>query len=232
MKASTAAPAVDVMLFDRAHYLRDALTGEGEDAGPNLAGHFIMAAEYHPGGLSARSGRVLPEGFYCADGDSNVNNPIVGGRRTRRVADHRLQFYTVATLRAANPVNVIRVYPRVSFGPVYTEPHGLAGWRDTAGADPANFDGVLYAPSGSKLVHGFRQYVLREAAAGRWDKANSPIEDERGVTQVERWNTKHGAGTVQTFHTCRLCWTPSEGVYMMWLGDEALYVERLLAKAA
>jgi hypothetical protein len=227
LKAGFAETAVAVVLVNRGAKMRDYLTGAGEDAGPSLAGHFWMAAEYHPGGLSARAGRVLPEGLFVADGDSDVNNPIRGGKRTRRVADHALCFATLDTLRAANPVSIVRVYPRVSFGPAYTEPSGLAGWRDTAGADPDK-DGELLAPSGFKLVRGFRAWVLREARAGRWSAANQPVENERAVSEVERWNTAHGAGAVQTFHDCRLCYTPASGVYRMWLGDEALFLEHLL----
>lgn len=236
LQARFAEPAVSVILVNQGHDFVDYLTKEGEDAGSDLAGHFVTACEYHPGGLSARAGGVvLPAGIFAADGDSNVNNPIVGGRRTRRIADHRLQFYPLDVLAAANPVDIVSVYPRVAFGPVYTVPSGLPGWRDTAGGDPDKVDGVLVAPSGFVCVRGFRAWVLTEARAGRWDAANSPIENERGAAQVERWNTSHGAGSVQTFHDCRLVWTPSSGVYRMWLGDEALYLEHLLdggAKAA
>jgi hypothetical protein len=230
LKAGFAETAVAVVLVNRGAKMRDAITGAGEDAGPSLAGHFWMAAEYHPGGMSARAGRVLPEGIFTADGDSDVNNPVVGGKRTRRVADHHLTFAALETLKEANPVSIIRIYPKVPFGPVYATPSGLPGWRDTAGGDPDQ-DGELLAPSGLKVVRGFRAYVLREARAGRWDAHNSPIENERAVSQVEQWNTAHGAGSVQTFHDCRLCYTPASGVYRMWLGDEALYLEHLLASA-
>lgn len=198
MKARNGAPAVFPILFQNAHVLRDALTWAGMDAGPGLRGHFVMAAEYHAGGYSARSGKTLPEGFYVADGDSDVNNPVVNGRRTRRIADHRLVFYSVANLQAADIVDVLAVYPRVSFAPAPPPPapHALPdGWSD---------DGTtLTGANGQPVVRGFREYVRAKLLAGAW---------QGGYAYLPERNDG-GDGSLQWFADALLLWNPRQGVY-------------------
>ncbi len=122
LRSELAKPSAVVTELAAAHNLRDFLTGAGMDAGPGLAYHYITAFLYHPGGHSERAGRDLPEGFWCADGDSDATNPVVGGHRTRVTAGHSLQFYTVTTLRAAQPCDLIAVYPRVKLPTVQPTP--------------------------------------------------------------------------------------------------------------
>src|SRR5579859_4303657 len=144
VKSALASPAVVIMEVAAGHNLRDSLSGQGEDAGPGLAYHYILLCEYHPGGFSTRAARDLPEGLWCADGDNNVNNPVVGGVRTRIRAGHDLQFYPVSVLAAAQPYDLIAVYPRVALGATsVTIP---TGWRDDGTA--------LKAPNGVPVVHG------------------------------------------------------------------------------
>lgn len=203
-------PVVFVLLFQNAHVLRDSLTGAGMDAGSGLRGHFVMAAEYHAGGHSPRAGRDLPAGFFCADGDSDVNNPIVGGKRTRRRGDHRLVFYTVDMLRAADVVDVVAVYPRVSF------PKPSSGGTTPPPAPvPAlvhieNADGVwtwdeaaktLSAPNGVVLVGGNAALVHRQLEAKAW---------VLGVPRLAEWKYRDAAGltAVQAFRDGATIWRP------------------------
>jgi hypothetical protein len=198
--------------------LRDLITGQGMDAS-NLQYHFNLAVGYWPGGHNDKAGKDLPEGFWMADGDNNATNPIVNGRRTRVVNGRNVQYYTAANLAQSAPYAVMAVYPKVQIGLVH--PAGFPdGWTD---------DGTtLKAPGGQVVVKGFRVYLLAhpELVSGPHMADNYPIEPERSVSQVEAWNTAHGAGSVQTFHRMRLAWTAREGVYVMWLGDEARYLER------
>lgn len=191
MKAASAAPAVSVVLFEEAHVLRDELTGAGMDAGSGLRGHFVMASEYHPGGFNQRAQRVLPVGFFCSDGDSDITNPVVNGHRTRRIADHRLVFYSVATLTAADIVDVVSVYPKVSFTPTLALP---AGWHDDGAA--------LTTANGVPVVLGFRQYVLAQIQAGKW---------QGGDAYVPEYGDGAG-GSVQEFAAALLLWNPQDGV--------------------
>ena len=90
------------------------------------------------------------------------------------------------------------------------------GWSD---------DGTtLVAPSGHKVVSGFREYVISHS----WDPNNVPLEEEHGRTPVESYYPSEG-GSVQTFNYARLCWTPKRGVYVEGIGNELLGCERELA---
>jgi hypothetical protein len=202
--------------------LKDLITGQGMDA-TNLQYHYNLIVGYWPGGVV--NGRNLPEGFWVADGDNGATNPIVNGVRTRVRGGHNLQFYSAANYAASAPVALMAVYPKVQIGLVH--PAGFpGGWTD---------DGTtLKAPGGMPVVKGFRVYLLAhpELVSGPHLSDNYPIEPERAVSQVEAWNTAHGAGSVQTFHRMRLAWTQKDGVYVMWLGDEARYLEREKVGAA
>lgn len=221
LKGEIIKPAAVVVELAQAHHLRDAITGAGMDAGPTLGYHYICALIYHPGGHSVRAGKMLGEGFWCADGDSDATNPIVGGRRTRVAAGHALQFYPVETLRAAEPCDLIAVYPRVPIPasssldvapapvpapppqpqPQIHEPAGLPGWKD---------DGhTLVAPNGVAVVRGFREHVIERAAEGHW---------QGGEPYVEEYNDG-GDGSVQEFAAALLLWNPRQNVYEGTLED-------------
>jgi hypothetical protein len=201
---------------NKGQVLKDLITGQTMDA-VNLARHFNLDVGYWAGGVV--NGKNLPEGMWVADGDNGATNPIVNGKRTRVRGGHNLQFYSISNLAASQPIALIAVYPKVQIGAQH--PAGFPdGWTD---------DGTtLKAPGGVPVVKGFRTYLLAhpELVSGPHMADNYPIEPERTVPQVEAWNTAHGAGSVQTFHRMRLAWTPKDGCYVMWLGDEARYLER------
>jgi hypothetical protein len=92
-----------------------------------------------------------------------------------------------------------------------------SGWSD---------DGAtLKAPNGIAIIKGFREFVLNN----QWDPQNYPLEAERGADPIEISNPGLGAGTLQTFRWSRLEWIPARGVFVAWLGQEALALEAKLA---
>lgn len=180
-RARFAEGAVVVTEIAHGGRLRDAYSGAGMDAGPDLAFHYILACAYHPGGPSVRAGgRVLPEGVWCADGDSDANNPIRAGRRTRVIAGHVLQFYPLSTLDAATPCDLIAVYPKVALpasspAPAPDPSAGLpVGWHWNATA------GELTAPNGVALGGGIGRKVYEDLRAGIW-QAGYPSRSERKI---------------------------------------------------
>lgn len=214
-------PAVVVMELAHGAALRNALTGHGEDAGPDLAFHYICCCDYHPGGPSRRAGRTLPEGIWCADGDSDDNNPIVGGQRTRVRAGHALQFYPLETLDAARPCDLVAVYARVKL-----DDGQSGGGNDMAIPTGWKDDGAtLTAPNGVPVVRGFRAHVL----AHGWDAEDAPLAPERGVDHLEPGDPRTGAGVRQDFRFTALGWTPDGGVYRIPLGQDVVALTAALA---
>lgn len=217
--------ATVIMEPSRGQVLRDLVTGQGMDA-TNLQYHFNLIVGYKAGPDAAQN---WPEGYWMADGDNGATNPVINGVRTRVRGGHNLQYYTIANVMQSAPIAFLAVYPKVSIQPPAppappaahpNQPAGFpAGWSD---------DGKTLSYGGVPVVRGFRDYLLAhpELVSGPHFSDNTPIEAERSVAQVEAWNTQHGPGSVQTFHRMRLAWTARDGVYVMWLGDEARYLER------
>jgi hypothetical protein len=96
----------------RGQNLVDSITGEGEDA-VDLKFHFFDIFGHHDSGYSAHFDRILPSGWYCGDGASNVMNPVVNGSRTRVINSSRLVFYEESVLASARPVAALALYPKV-----------------------------------------------------------------------------------------------------------------------
>jgi hypothetical protein len=219
LKSRLAKPAVAIVELSRGQQLRDAISGQGEDAS-NLQFHFILACFYHPGGYSAHFGVSLPEGFAFADGDNNANNPIVGGVRTRHIADHRLQFYPLATLAAAQPVDLIAIAPRVALGG--------SGGGSMAGVPPGwSDDGTTLMAGGVPVVKGFRKFVLENPwfaslIPSMGPGANRPLKPEYTSASIEPGNPSIGAGSRQDFLLASLGYTVSMGVYVIWIGQDIL----------
>jgi N-acetyl-anhydromuramyl-L-alanine amidase AmpD len=97
LKEQIAAGHIVLFDVDRGQALKDAVTGKGEDA-HNLKGHAIVVCGYHAGGFSAHAQRVLPKGFWCADGDNWIRGD-------------KLVFYTAETMAAAMPVAGLGIAP-------------------------------------------------------------------------------------------------------------------------
>jgi N-acetyl-anhydromuramyl-L-alanine amidase AmpD len=93
------------------------------------------------------------------------------------------------------------------------------GWHDVI----ENGKPVLYRPDRKfKVVDGFRMHILNDP---NWLSANWPVENERGVAQLEAGNVSLGGGTVQTFRLGRLEWNKARNVFDCWVGGELLAVE-------
>jgi hypothetical protein len=206
-------PAVVIAELSRGQALRDEITGQPMDA-TNLQYHWHTWLDYHPGGWSARAGRTLPAGLWVADGDNGATNPIINGRRTRVVAGHSLQFYTVSTIANSAPVDLIAVYPKVSFAQGGGTGMGIPnGWKD---------DGAtLTAPNGVVVVKGFRAHIL----SNPWLEYNWPLRPEFTSQSIEPGNPSIGAGSRQDFRLGSLGWTTTKGVYAIWLGQDLLALQ-------
>ena len=91
---------------------RDELTGATEDAG-NLQYHFVCLLGRNTGGASARklppNKTALPAGYWVADGDNNVQNPVENGKRVHRGMNGDLVYYSDATVAAAKPYSAFAV---------------------------------------------------------------------------------------------------------------------------
>lgn len=179
--------------------LHDAISGLGENA-RDLHYHFVMIAGWHPGGHSARAGRNLPPGWWCADGAN-----FAGG--------NALQFYPDDVLVASRPCAAMAIAPRVT-APTSGPTHVPVGWHD---------DGhTLTALNGHRVILGFREYVLTQPA---WAPENVPLEDERHSAEVQPGNPAQGAGQRQVFLRLALEWTQAGGVRAAELGPETLALE-------
>jgi hypothetical protein len=109
----------EALVFETANgqALVDALSGLGENA-RNLHYHFVLVAGWHPGGWSARAGRALPAGWWCADGDNFTTGDV-------------LQFYPDGVVAAARPCAAMAIYARVASA----RGGGMTMWtRDSGGA--------------------------------------------------------------------------------------------------
>ena len=221
--------------------LHDLLTGARMDAG-RLDFHYATMVGKWGGGYNSLAKKDLPAGVWVLDSDSDATNPVVGGKRTRVIGREGMrQFYALADMGYATLYDLLAIYPKVAIGPVAPAmpdafktflaiPEVVAnGWRY------GSYNGVaaLIAKDGTPVIKGFALWLCANswAVTGKWAD-NGPLKPERGVAQVEGWNTAHGAGTVQTFHRMRLCWTPKDGCYAMWLGDAVEALEQATGRAA
>ncbi|HEY7022690.1 MAG TPA: hypothetical protein VH349_16355 [Ktedonobacterales bacterium] len=195
----------EALVFETANgqVLRDLIGGKGENA-RNLHYHFLMVAGWHPGGASrVAGGRSLPSGWWCCDGDNFAAGDV-------------LQFYDEATLAAARPVAAMAVSARVAMGGTKVIPNG---WSDDGAS--------LHAPNGISVVKGFRDSIL----AQHWDAEDWPLGPEYSSASVEPGNPAIGPGSRQDFRKGSLGWTEKMGVYRIWVGQDLLAYQHLLADA-
>jgi hypothetical protein len=219
-----------------AHFLHDEISGKGMDAGPDLSFHYIFLNGYWPGGFHPTYQKDLPEGMFACDGDSDANNPIVAGKRTRVIAGSKTQFYSMVTLGNARLYELMAVYAKVPVAPPPPPAPVMPANYKTFLADPEiKANGWTYGVvenlpalfcGGIYVYKGFGNFLANhpELVKGlfRW---NLPKAVEKKRAQVESWNPTHGEGAVQDFHLMRLIWTPADGVYVTWAIDELEYYE-------
>lgn len=219
-------PAVVIAELSNGQALKDYITGQPMDA-TNLQRHWHTWLDYHPGGYSARAGRTLPEGLWVADGDNGATNPVINGVRQRVVAGHSLQFYTVSTLAAAAPVDLIAVYPKVSFQTTgASHMAGVpTGWTDNGQH--------LISPNGNYADLGFRDAILHAGEPGAilpdpWDAGNWILRSPFGTQSVEPGNPAVGSGTRLDCRWFSLGWSPTfknGQVYRIWTGQDLLALQ-------
>ena len=95
------------------------------------------------------------------------------------------------------------------------------GWTDT--------NGVLTAPNGVKVVHGFRDWVLSHI----WDPENYPLGAEFGTSLLEASNPSLGGGSQQLFRWTMLGYTTQRGVFVEWSVIELAFCrQQVQSKAA
>lgn len=135
-----------VLMVARNYLIRDEISGLGQNANtdPNDPAHSLyhIFCVYgrHDGGYSARAGRVLPPGYWCADGCNYAGG---NDRAHNFQAADVLQFYADATMAAAMPCAALALAGRGSI--------------TTMGADPTPFftvsaDGQTYTDTRTKEV--------------------------------------------------------------------------------
>ncbi len=109
--------------------------------------------------------------------------------------------------------------PTSAIAPHATAPSGVPqGWHDASE--------VLTAPNGVAVVRGFRSHVL----ANHWHPDNWPLAPEFGSDSLEGSNQALGKGTQQVFRWSMLGWTPKNGVFEEWTGQELLFTRGQVAK--
>lgn len=204
---------VDPFLFEtqNGQALVDLISGCGENA-TNLQRHFVAVLGKHDGGYSARAGRDLPAGYWCADGDNFAgNNDNAHGFN----AAHVLQFYSVDAVGASLPRALVAAKGNANMG-IPT------GWKD---------DGkTLTAPNGKTCTQGFRYAVIH--AVPQWPSDNVPLEAVRYVDHVQASDPSKGFGAVQTFQRSRLYWLKANNtIGEVPAGAELLAVEARLNDA-
>lgn len=207
-----------VLFYTNGQALHDEITGSGMDAS-GLRGHFNCGFGINGGGTSAYfGGRTVPGGVIVADGDNNLVNPIVNGKRVHMGISHAMVYYSYATLRSAGLADAIAIKSRKQASMV------PAGWTDSANGDPTNWNATLTAPVNPQtgkahvVKFGFRAFVL--AFPGGWEPGNLPMEDEISMGPLEKGNPSLGSGSRQCFRWRVLGWTPAMNVYVMWAGQE------------
>jgi hypothetical protein len=123
---------VNPFLFETANgqALKDSVSGLGENA-THLQYHYVAVVGRHPGGHSARAGKDLPPGYWCADGDNFAGNNV---GPTFAAADV-LQFYPDEVIAASRPAGALAVkgvhMPTVAENYVAAPEKGPGWMRDT-----------------------------------------------------------------------------------------------------
>ncbi|HZU68846.1 MAG TPA: hypothetical protein VFA09_16330 [Ktedonobacteraceae bacterium] len=155
---------------------------------------------------------VAADGNFLVRDSANVTN--LYNPTTLRPGPRK---YDTARMRLVSATAVVPPWlpvPPAGFDPTKEQfvPIIPAGWHDDGN--------TLTAPNGHKVVHGFREYVLKN----NWPPANMPLQEEIGRNPLEESNPSLGAGTQQVFRWTMLEWTPSRGVFIAWIGQEFLKI--------
>lgn len=178
----------------------DILTSAQQDASFRLIAH-LCAAHGIPARAADANGGIT--GHYSID-------PVNRSRCPGPYPWQELWSYLAATPGGSLPMSI-------------GIPHG---WTDSAGGDATNSAGVLSAPNGVHVVLGFRAYILTH----EWDASDWPLGPQQHLDPVEVNNSTTGPGDRLVCRRTMLAYTPAQGVFVVWLGQELL--DREAAHAA
>ena len=207
--------------------LHDLISGMGEDA-TNLQRHILclFGKKTDTGPSTQAGGKVLPAGYWCADGDNDSQN-TKDGTRYHWPINQRLCYYAASNVVEAQPIAALAVLPRVQIPGGSNQVSGGVpqGWKD---------DGkTLVAPNGVPVIRGMRAYVL----AHSWEADNLPLAPEQQLDSIEPGNSHIGPGARQDFrwrslgcqhHAQDGTWGP---VYRIWVGQDVIALTHQLAAA-
>jgi hypothetical protein len=102
------------------------------------------------------------------------------------------------------------------------------GWSDSANGDASNYDGVLKAPNGVPVIHGFRNFVLTHP----WASDNWPLAPEQGVSHPDPLNPTGCAGSYQLFRETWLIWQECDGhIFPRYAGEVVAVLAQQLHNA-
>ena len=133
---------------------------------------------------------LADEGYVCNDGDNNV------------ITDH-LVIYPWAAIHNAHVTGFLMI--EMESAPVAVP----SGWTDV--------NGVITAPNKEIVVAGFANHIRNTP----WESGDWPLEaEEKGVVIEPFGNPGIGSGSRQFFNKHALGWTPSMGVYEIYIGQE------------
>jgi hypothetical protein len=173
--------AVIVTEFANGQALRDFLSGKGENA-TNLHYHFVLLAGYQSSGpalLPFAGGRLVPAGYWVADGD-NYATPRGSGPQL-----NQMQFYPSAVLAAAQPCAALAIYPLHALPertgqPVWTR--NAQGARDDQGHEVGiGFANVIFA-QGWEQSNGLMSETYWQGNASVATLDNGHVLDWDGTT--------------------------------------------------
>lgn len=187
-------PSVIELAYGQA--LFDSISQRGENA-VGLRYHFIGVLGYFAGGYSARAGKSLPEGFWCADGDNFAgNNDNAHGFAAADV----LQYYPITVLAAAHPCGGLALKGR-AVTMAWTEQADGSGKDDKGHTCGAGFMGEL-SSSGDASSDGLLSETAFQGAEtflplenGRiyyWNGAQV-LTDQGAQVLVHVWNLLEAA---------------------------------------
>ena len=148
-------------------------------------------------------------GYYVLNGDDIQALPI-----SRGVTTYPGRWISWNSILNAKPAGLI-VFGRNSV-------NIPTGWTD---------DGTtLKAPNGIPVVQGFRDWVLNHT----WESINYPLAPEVVITtgSIEPGNPSIGPGSRQNFRLTSLGWTTAKNVYVIWVGQDIVALEKELANAS
>lgn len=169
--------------------LHDLISGMGEDA-TNLQRHILclFGKKTDSGPSALAGGKVLPPGYWCADGDNDSQN-MKDGVRYHWPINERLCYYAASAVVQAQPIDALAVHPKEATPVTTTTPTALeiSQWHELQ-ADRAQI-ATLKQQLAASQAQSQKQYqeivALRaQIAALKQQMANTPPADPKAAALV------------------------------------------------